>query len=352
MKTLNKIFLFAVIPFFLCVACSDDDTKVEGKVETINIKEAVKDTIFIDMGESLKVTVETSPANQPVWYYSSNTNVFSITKDGVISTADQGGIASLLVTAQNGSEWTKRSYVLAVIEYVESITVKTPGSRIELSPEQIFDPVSYFTVTPSTATNTKLAYVSEDPSIVSVNTDGLLVANKKGITKITAKSTDGTNIVSEQIEVEVLPLLSKANWTGVAEYSHASYPPTNLFDNRTNTFWSNPWNGAGYKVPCWVIIDMKKLNKFDKIGLVQGSYREAKDVNIYISKSNVDNIAFDDPSFELLGSIEVTAASGGESVLDFYPAEEKEARYIKLDFVTSRSGRYLSLAELNVYSQK
>lgn len=352
MKTLYKTLLFAIISLVLCVSCSDDDEQSGVNVEDITIKEAVNDTVFIDKGESLKVTVETRPANQRVWFYSSDANVFSVTKDGVISTADKGGIASLLVTAENGAEWTKKTYVLAVLEYVEEITIKTPGRRIELSPEQVFDPESYFVVTPSTATLKGLVYVSDDPSIVSVNSDGKLVAMKKGITKIVAKSTDGTNIVSEKIEVEVLPLLNKSGWSAVAEYSHAYYPPSRLIDGNNSNFWSNPWSGAGLKVPCWVIIDMKKINKFDKIGLVQGSYREAKGVDIYISKSNTDNISYDDSSFELIGSVEVVATTGGESVLDFYPAEEKEARYIKLDFVSSRSGRYLSLAEMNVYYQK
>jgi hypothetical protein len=296
--------------------------------------------------------VETTPAKQPVWFYSSNTNVFSITKEGLISTVDKGGVASLLVTAQSGTEWTKRSYTLAVIEYVESVTVKNPGSRIELGPEQVFDPSGYFAVTPASATNIKLTYISDDPSIVSVNANGELVANKKGTTKIQAKSTDGSNIVSGKIDVEVLPLLNKAGWSATAEYSQSGYLPGRLIDGNNSTFWSNPWSGAGYKVPCWVIVDMKKLNKFDKIGLVQGSYREAKDVDIYISKSNTDNIGHDDSSFGLIGSVEVTPASGGESVLNFYPSAEKEARYIKLNFVSSRSGNYLSLGELNVYYQK
>ncbi len=355
MKTLYKILLFAVMPFILCVSCSNEDEQAEENVEGINVKEAVNDTIFIDKGDTLQVTVETQPVNKTVWFYSSDVNVFSVTKEGLISTANKGGIASLLVTAPNGTTWTKKSYVLAVLEYVEAITINNANSTIELSPEQVFDPSGYFTVTPSTATNIKLTYVSDDPSIVSVNSDGKLVAVKKGTTKIAAKSTDGTNIVSEKIEVKVLSVLNKDGWSAVAEYSHESFPPSSLIDGYSGTFWSNPWEGEGFKVPCWVILDMKQVNKFDKIGLVQGLYVQAKDVDIYISKSNVDDISYDDSSFELIGSIEVGDMAEVESVLDFYPTEEKEARYIKLNFVSSRStwgGDYISLGEVNVYSQK
>lgn len=346
MKILNKNFLLAALSVFLFAGCSDDDGKSVIEVKSFIVNETTNDTLLVDKGATLQITVKTTPANQPVWYYSSNTNIFSVTKEGLIS-GIAGGKASLLITAPNGAEWTKKTIMLTVVEYVDSINLVNPGTRIELGLGQKKDVSDYFVVYPSTATNATLAFEPEDSSIASVDSDGTLTGLKRGITHLVARSTDGTNIVSGKIEVEVTPLLDKENWEATAEYEYGYYPVTNLIDYNDNSFWLNLTGIA----PCWVMIDMNKIVTFDKIGLVQSPYTRAKETEIYISSSDAE-IEHDDPSFTLLGTIAGTDVAYEENVLDLYPADEKKARHIKLNLKTFYSGIYYSLSEVNVYYQK
>lgn len=352
MNILFKNCLLATVAVFVFIGCGDDEKQPAIlEVKSLIVKEAMNDTITIDKSKTLQVTVETTPPNQHVWYYSSDANVFSVSQEGLIAAADNGGYASLIITAQKGAEWIKKSVTLMVYEQLDSIRVIKSKSKIKLKLGQNVDlSHGYFTFFPSTATHKTIIFESENPTIVSITPEGKLIGHKKGTAYVVARSAENKNVPSVKIEIEVSPLLNNMDWTATAQYSDKYNTPFYLFDNRNYSFWSNYVDNKAPKIPCWVVIDLKKIVTFDQIGLVQNGGTEK--VEIYISESEANDLSHDDPSFKLLGSIVVSDFFGDESLFDLFPKDEKKARYIKLNFVSSSDDGYVSLNAMNVYYQR
>ncbi|MDR0824975.1 MAG: Ig-like domain-containing protein [Prevotella sp.] len=343
MKKLNKILLFAAIPLLLCGGCSDNDNKVE-YVESIKILQTDNDTIRLDKDEAYQVNIETYPSTKSVWYYTSDDNIFSVSKGGII-TAKKGGFASLLVTAPQGELLTNAKCVIEVIEYVDSIATSTDG--LVLAKDKTVDLNTLFTAYPVTASNRGLIYKSSDPSIVSIDEKGICKSVSKGIVEITATPADGKNdIVSKPIKLfsQYSPVaLDRKDWTAVAS-STQGYSVYNLFDGKTNTIWEAKYSE---QPPFWILIDTHQLSEFHQVEFTQSSYREAKTIEVYTSPVTTDGITADDNSFKMIGSV-IFNDNTNSRTLTLLP-ELQKSRYIKVVFLDSRSGNYISLAEINMF---
>ena len=163
---------------------------------TVNIKATKitldKTKIKLTTGkETEKITssIEPSIANKAVKYTSSNTSIATVSSDGVV-TAVGSGTCRIIATTTDGSKVTASCDV--------TVDIKTTGMKLDKTnytfnkAETIkINPV----ITPSKASK-KLTWTSSNTKVAIVSSDGKVTPVGKGTCKITATTTDGTNLSS------------------------------------------------------------------------------------------------------------------------------------------------------------
>ena len=178
-------------------ATTTDGTNLSASFNiTVNIKATKitmdKTKIELTTGkETEKITssIEPSIANKAVKYTSSNTSIATVSSDGVV-TAAGSGTCRIIATTTDGSKLTASCDV--------TVNIKTTGMKLDKTnytfnkAETIkINPV----ITPSKASK-KLIWTSSNTKVAIVSSDGKVTPVGKGTCKITATTTDGTNLSS------------------------------------------------------------------------------------------------------------------------------------------------------------
>ena len=176
-------------------ATTTDGTNLSASFNiTVNIKATKitldKTKIELTTGkETEKITssIEPSIANKAVKYTSSNTSIATVSSDGVV-TAVGSGTCRIIATPTDGSKVTASCDV--------TVDIKTTGMKLDKTnytfnkAETIkINPV----ITPSKASK-KLTWTSSNTKVAIVSSDGKVTPVGKGTCKITATTTDGTNL--------------------------------------------------------------------------------------------------------------------------------------------------------------
>ena len=176
-------------------ATTTDGTNLSASFNiTVNIKATKitmdKTKIELTTGkETEKITssIEPSIANKAVKYTSSNTSIATVSSDGVV-TAAGSGTCRIIATTTDGSKVTASCDV--------TVNIKTTGMKLDKTnytfnkAETIkINPV----ITPSKASK-KLTWTSSNTKVAIVSSDGKVTPVGKGTCKITATTTDGTNL--------------------------------------------------------------------------------------------------------------------------------------------------------------
>lgn len=152
-----------------------------------------KSAMTLTEGESEKLTATVVPstANQAVTWTSSNSGVASISADGVVS-AVKAGTAVITATTSNGLTATCEVTVKPAVVLAASITLdKESFSAVEGSE---FTLVA--TVLPENTTNKTVSWTSSQPTVITVDQNGLVKILSVGNAVITASTTDGTNLAA------------------------------------------------------------------------------------------------------------------------------------------------------------
>ena len=178
-------------------ATTTDGTNLSASFNiTVNIKATKitldKTKIELTTGkETEKITssIEPSIANKAVKYTSSNTSIATVSSDGVV-TAVGSGTCKITAAPTDGSKVTASCDV--------TVDIKTTGMKLDKTnytfnkAETIkINPV----ITPSKASK-KLTWASSNTKVAIVSSDGKVTPVGKGTCKITATTTDGTNLSS------------------------------------------------------------------------------------------------------------------------------------------------------------
>ncbi|MFR3155834.1 MAG: Ig domain-containing protein, partial [Christensenellales bacterium] len=178
-------------------ATTTDGTNLSASFNiTVNIKSAKitldKTKIELTTGkETEKITssIEPSIANKNVKYTSSDESIATVSSDGVV-TAVGSGTCKITAAPTDGSKVTASCDV--------TVDIKTTGMKLDKTnytfnkAETIkINPV----VTPSKASK-KLTWTSSNTKVAIVSSDGKVTPVGKGTCKITATTTDGTNLSS------------------------------------------------------------------------------------------------------------------------------------------------------------
>ncbi|MBR2352488.1 MAG: Ig domain-containing protein [Alistipes sp.] len=232
----------AAIGFF-GVACSGDDEGGNGAGGGENGNVALtaialdKTSLLMEVGESVTLNPVFTPANATnksvKWncdssaaeVYEGVVTALSVGQATVSVTADDGGYKALcnvkVVADKNAVfvesiEFSKESYAMIV------------GDVLALVP----------TVLPQNADNKKLAWSTQDTSIISVNEQGMVEALAIGNATVTALATDGSG-VSATVAIAVSNPATEVNFSGSDSYAKYTTWHGNKFELDVRTTPAN-----------------------------------------------------------------------------------------------------------------
>ena len=149
----------------------------------------------------LKADVTPAEADNKMLKWTSLTpDIAMVTEDGMF-TGLKMGTAKIKAETTDGSKLSKTFNVEVTALSVGSITLpSTPVSVVKTKTGKI-----KVTIEPLDADNQKLTWTSSRPDIATVDNEGVVTGKKVGTTRITASTTDGTNL-NASVDVNIEPL--------------------------------------------------------------------------------------------------------------------------------------------------
>ncbi|MBR4830134.1 MAG: Ig-like domain-containing protein, partial [Muribaculaceae bacterium] len=149
-------------------------------------------SLTLDMDESYQLTATVYPANttnKAVTWKSSDPAIATVSSDGVV-TAVSPGIVNITATTADGSNLSATCKVIVNERIATGITLNK--SSLSLYVSQTFQLTA--TVYPADTGNKTVAWTSSDPSVATVDQNGLVTALVAGNATITATTTDGSDL--------------------------------------------------------------------------------------------------------------------------------------------------------------
>jgi len=149
-------------------------------------------SLTVDQTAQLSATVYPSNAtNKSVTWKSSNTNVATVSNNGLVI-AKASGTATITATTTDGSNLSASCAVTVSSVPVTSISLNSVSVILDLSNTYTYQLVP--TIIPSNATNKTVTWKSSNSAVATVSSTGLVTAKAPGSATITATTTDGTNL--------------------------------------------------------------------------------------------------------------------------------------------------------------
>ena len=155
-------------------------------------------SVELKVGEDYQVVAVVLPENatyKNVEWKSSNPTIATV-DNGLIHAVSDGNCIIQAATEKMKITRVVSVTVKPIIIDVEKIVVTTPSIDLFVGDTARLE----YTVEPENATNKNLSIISENPEVVSFNSDGLIVGISKGETNILLKSN---NNIQEKIHVSV-----------------------------------------------------------------------------------------------------------------------------------------------------
>ena len=125
--------------------------------------------------------------DKSVTWTSSNPSIATVDENGIV-TALKAGTTTITATTNDGD--FKANCIITVTGEVVNVT----GITLSPTTKTMYTGESFIltpTITPDNATNKSVTWTSSDPTIASVDENGMVKAIKKGTATITAKTDDG-----------------------------------------------------------------------------------------------------------------------------------------------------------------
>ncbi|MDO5527699.1 MAG: Ig-like domain-containing protein [Prevotella sp.] len=149
-------------------------------------------SISLKEGNTYQLSASVYPANatnKNVNWSSSNTSVASVCSYGLIS-AKSSGTATVTCRAADGSGKyaTCRVSVEAATVYVSSITLNKSSLSLSVGETSQLSASVY----PTSETNRSVSWASDDTSVITVSSSGLVTAKSAGTATITCRANDGS----------------------------------------------------------------------------------------------------------------------------------------------------------------
>lgn len=361
----NIYFLLGMLSFgALFTGCDDDDF---GKAVAITVENAtnLESDIFgvvVTEGQPLQlkpfIMPESARENAVSYRFAGEpTGAIDLSADGLITpkltTPATGDIPSplgtdtIIVSVEDGSG-TYVKYPVRVISnivLVSSITIQSAGQNVEVESGKTFNLAQFVTVNPGNATDKGVSYSSADPTVATVDQNGIItVVGETGqSTDITITANDrGKQTATCRVKVAAeaplyvgFPFSDK--WSYSCNLGTKEGDMKNLFDDKNSTFWCPEITTRPvYDPVCYLDIDLGEVIKFGQLGYrhrnLNYSHLQCHTFKLEAKKAEGD--AWTD-----LGEC-VTEALKVEDY-QLFPVEPTEARFIRITFVKGhlRSGQ-------------
>lgn len=354
----NIYFLLGMLSFgALFTGCDDDDF---GKAVTITVENAtnLESDIFgvvVTEGQPLQlkpfIMPESARENAISYHFAGEpTGAIDLSEDGLITpkltTPAEGAIPSplgtdtIIVRVDDGSG-TYVKYPVRVVSnivLVSSITIQSAGQNVEEETGKTFNLAQYVTINPGNATDKSVTYSSEDPTVATVDqngvitivgetgqsTDIIVTANDRGKQKATCR----VKVAAEAPMYVGFPFSDK--WSYSSNLGTAEGDLKNLFDDKNTTFWCPAITTRPiYDPVCYLDINLGEVIKFGQLGyrhrVLNYSHLQCHTFKLEAKKAEGD-------AWTNLGEF-VTEALKVDNYQLFPVEEPMEAQYIRLTFI-------------------
>lgn len=196
---IRSIFIYAISAFaaFMAVSCSTEDGR-GANVEGITIE---PQSLRLTPGETYAleaVIVPENAENKNVLWSSSDDNVAAVDPDGVVTAVGEGRTVIKAITEDGRKTAICEVDVYIVQVPVESVAVEPESLTLEVGEQFTLQAV----VLPEDATDRSVVWISSNPDVASVSSEGVVTANGRGSLVVTARSQDGK--VSADCQVTVV----------------------------------------------------------------------------------------------------------------------------------------------------
>ena len=201
-------------------------------------------------------------------------------------------------------------------------------------------------VEPSEAGNQAVAWTSSNPSVASVNSEGVVTTLSEGQTTITATTAQGsfTDQCSLSVSASVCSETNLALSGSIHSVSseQSGNPASNLIDGVADDD-ANRWSAQSF--PQWVILDLGSVQSIGATRL-QGYQDRAYQYQVYAS-SSLSAVESNDPS-----ALVADASSNAAGGLVEQRFAATQARYVKVEVVgaSNYDGDWVSAREVAVLS--
>jgi hypothetical protein len=336
MKTMNFFKIFCVILFTgaLC-GCFEYPPYEITSTPFVNTK-----ALNIYVGDEVQITA--SPSNSAFQWSSDNESVATVSPSGVVTAIDEG-IATISVVSSNG----KTNIDVRVRIFVPLTDINLPIQSVKLN---IGDKAQVWAYSvPEDASEAVFTWTSADPSIATVDKNGIVTAIAKGITTVTVSAGDIEKIIT--VNVILLVKYSKTGWLAEADSYLANWAdgngatgggghPLRTIDGDVTSAWHSTTASPQNQLPHWIRLDMLSQRDVYRLELyLHPKFQYAKTVRIYLSDSP------EEAAWDL--ATEFTFPAGVSTTLEL--PTNKTGRYLIIYFTDSKSGVYSNLAEVNVW---
>ena len=188
-------------------------------------------TLHCNESQQLTATVLPADASQALTWTSSDESVATVSQSGLVS-AVAAGHAVITATTTDGTDLSASCNVTVLQVLAESIQLNVTtaglneGSTLQLTA----------TVLPEECDNKNVIWASNNPSVVTVDSNGLVTTHSVGTATITAITTDGSNL-STSCTVTLLPVSLKGDLNGDNKIDISDV--TTLVDYLLTGIWKN-----------------------------------------------------------------------------------------------------------------
>lgn len=169
----------------------------------------VKDKIF-----ALECTIVPDDAtNKELIWHSLNDKIAKVSEDGIV-TGISTGETTIIVEAKSNSKISASCKV--------KVTTPITALKLEQTTQELYveDGMQLSAeCTPTDADNTQLEWISSDDNVASVSGDGYVTTRNEGNVRITATTTDGTNL-SASCDIIVKKRKQTISWSQDVSYFH------------------------------------------------------------------------------------------------------------------------------------
>ena len=288
-------------------------------------------TIAVNSTEQLTNTIQPGNAtNKKVTWSSSNNNIATVSDKGLV-TAIAAGTATITVTTEDGNK-TAQCVVTASLVAVTGVSLKSAATIGIYGTEQLTP-----TFQPENASNKNVTWNSDNTTVATVNTNGVVSAKAVGTATITVTTADGNKTAACLVTVTPQPpvppgtnlaLNKLVEYVGGVE---GGYVASNITDGNRNSRWASA-QGEDNKV---VTIDLQDTYSLFEIVLYwEAAY--ASEFNIQVSTDGNDWTTVQNN----------TSGKSGEQKIAI---DNVNARYVRINCIKRVTAYGFSLYEVEVF---